>query len=73
MNGEVERQNSSVLKRLRLAHAEGKDWKRELVKDMAVCRTTPHCTTGKTPVFLLMGRHLRTKDKATPTITTGAR
>ena len=60
-NGEVERQNSSILKRLRLAHAEGKDWKRELVKYMAVYRTTPHHTTGKTPAFLLMGRHLRAK------------
>lgn len=60
-NGKVERQNSSILKRLRLAHAEGKDWKRELVKYMAVYRTTPHHTTGKTPAFLLMGRHLRTK------------
>ena len=60
-NGEVERQNSSILKRLRLAHAEGKDGKRELVKYMAVYRTTPHHTTGKTPAFLLMGRHLRTK------------
>ena len=60
-NGEVERQNSSILKRLRLAHAEGKDWKRELVKYMAVYRTTPHHTTGKTLAFLLMGRHLRKK------------
>ena len=44
-NGEVERQNSSILKRLRRAHAEGKDWKRRLVKYMAVYRTTPHHTT----------------------------
>ena len=60
-NGEVKRQNSSTLKRLRLAHAEGKDWKRELVKYMALYQTTPHHTTGKTPAFLLMGHHLRTK------------
>ena len=44
-----------------MAHAEGKGWKRELVKSMAVYRTTPHHKTGKTPAFLLMGRHLRTK------------
>ena len=60
-NGEVERQNRSILKRLQLAHAEGKDWRRELVRYMAVYRTTPHQTTGQTPAFLLMGRHPRTK------------
>ena len=60
-NGEVERQNRSILKILQLAHAEGKDWRRELVRYMAVYRTTPHQTTGQTPAFLLMGRHPRTK------------
>lgn len=60
-NGEVERQNRSILKRLQLAHAEGKDWRRELVRYMAVYRTTPHQTTGQTPAFLLMGRYPRTK------------
>ena len=60
-NGEVERQNSLILKRLRWAHAEGKDWKRKLVKHMAVYRTTPHHTTGKTPAFLLMDCYIRTK------------
>lgn len=60
-NGEVERQNRSILKRLQLAQAEGKDWRRELVRYMAAYRTTPHQTTGQTPAFLLMGRHPRTK------------
>ena len=60
-NGEVERQNRSILKRLQLAHAEGKDWRRELVRYMAVYRTTPHQTTGQTPAFLLMGQYPRTK------------
>ena len=60
-SGEVEKQNSSILKRLRWAHAEGKDWKRKLVKYMAVYRTTPHHTTGKTPAFLLMDCYIRTK------------
>ena len=31
------------------------------MKYMAVYRTTPHHTTGKTPAFLLIGRHPRTK------------
>ena len=39
-NGEVERQNRSIMKRLKLAQAEGKDWRRELVRYMAVYRTT---------------------------------
>lgn len=60
-NGEVERQNRSILKRLQLAHAEGRNWKKELIRYMAVYRTTPHHTTGKTPAYLLMGRHPRTK------------
>jgi hypothetical protein len=60
-NGEVERQNRSIMKRLKLAQAEGKDWRRELVRYMAVYRTTPQHTTGNTPAFLLMGRHPRTK------------
>ena len=50
-----------ILKRLHLAHAEGKDCRRELVRYMAVYRTTPHQTTGQTTAFLLMGRHPRTK------------
>ena len=60
-NGKVERQNRSILKRLQLAHAEGKDWRRELLRYMAVYRTTPHQTTRQTPAFLLMGRYPRTK------------
>ena len=60
-NGKVERQNRSILKRLQLALAEGKDWRRELLRYMAVYRKTPHQTTGQTPAFLLMGRYPRTK------------
>ncbi|XP_033109336.1 uncharacterized protein K02A2.6-like [Anneissia japonica] len=60
-NGEVERQNKSILKRLKIAHTMKKDWKRELTRYLAVYRTTPHPSTGKTPAELLMGRALRTK------------
>ncbi|XP_015778608.1 PREDICTED: uncharacterized protein K02A2.6-like [Acropora digitifera] len=60
-NGEVERQNSLILKRLRWAHAEGKDWKRKLVRYTAVYQTTPPYTTGKTPAFLIMDYYIRTK------------
>lgn len=60
-NGEVERQNRSIMKRLKIAQAENKDWKRELIKYLGVQRTTPHQTTGKTPAELLFNRKLRTK------------
>ena len=32
VNGEVERQNQSPLKRMRIAQAEGKQWKEEVCK-----------------------------------------
>ncbi|XP_033124648.1 uncharacterized protein K02A2.6-like [Anneissia japonica] len=62
-NGEVERQNKSILKRLKIAHTMKKDGKRELTRYLAVYRTTPHPSTGKTPAELLMSRALRTKFK----------
>ncbi|KAK2578201.1 hypothetical protein KPH14_000928 [Odynerus spinipes] len=60
-NGEVERQNRSILKRLRIAHAEGKDWKEELLKFLLMYRSTSHSVTGVSPAELLFKRKLRTK------------
>ena len=60
-NGEVERQNASLLKRIRIAQAERKDWKRELRKYLAQYRNLPHTTTGRTPAELLYNRKLRGK------------
>ena len=59
--GEVERQNRSLLKVMRIALAEKKDWRRELLKFLAAYRTTPHTTTGESPAKLLYGREIRTK------------
>jgi len=59
-NGEVERQNSSLLKRLQIAHAE-KKWKKELNIYLAAYRALPHPTTGVSPAELLFGRKIRTK------------
>ena len=61
-NGEVERQNSSLLKRLQIAHAE----KEELEEGaetfyLAAYRSLPHPTTGVSPAELLFGRKIRTK------------
>ena len=48
-------------KRVRIAHAEGRDWKSELDKFLIMYRNTPHTTTGVCPSQLLFGRKLRTK------------
>ena len=60
-NGEVERQNRSLLKSMRIAQAEGKDWRIELVHYLATYRTTPHSVTGVCPAESLFGRRIRTK------------
>ena len=46
-NGEVERQNASLMKRIRIAQSDGLDWKKELRKYVTVYRSIIHPTTGK--------------------------
>lgn len=60
-NGEVERQNKSLLKRLKIAQATGKDWKEEMLKYLICYRNTPHSTTGESPAQLLLKMKLRDK------------
>ena len=60
-NGEVELQNSLILKRLQLAHAEKKNSKKELNVYLAAYRSLPHSTTGVSPAESLFGRKIRTK------------
>ena len=60
-NGEVERQNRSVLKALRIAKAEKKNIWTEMRKFLTAYRTTPHSSTGVTPAKLLFNREIRTK------------
>ena len=60
-NGEVERQNRSLLKAMRAAAAEGRNWHAEMNKFLLAYRSTPHSTTGKSPAELLFRRKLKTK------------
>ena len=60
-NGEVERQNRTLLKAIRAAQAEGKNWREELNKFLLAYRSTPHSTTGKSPAGFLFRRALNTK------------
>ena len=60
-NGEVERQNRSLLKAMRVFQAEGKDWRLELNKFLLAYRSTSHTTTGVSPAELFFKRRLTTK------------
>lgn len=61
MNGEVERQNRSILKQLIICQNEGQDWKKGLQEYLHMYRSTPHATTLKTPAELMFGRTIRDK------------
>jgi transposase InsO family protein len=60
-NGEVERQNRSMLKSMKIAQSQGKNWRSELLIYLGAYRSTPHSTTGVAPAELLFGRKIRTK------------
>ena len=60
-NGEVERCNETLLKIVRIAEVESRDWKKELSDFLFHYRVTPHTVTGLSPAELLMGRKLRDK------------
>ena len=60
-NGEVDRQNRSLLKRLQIAQAENKPWRAELRKYLTAYRSIPHGTTGRSPAELLFNRKFRGK------------
>lgn len=60
-NGEVERQNSSLMKRIEIAYSENRNYKGEVKKYITAYRNLPHPATGKSPAELLYGRKIRTK------------
>ena len=59
-HGEVERQNRSLLKALRIA-VSGSPWQADLFRFLTAHRATPHSTTGKSPFELMCGRQMKTK------------
>ncbi|XP_049886625.1 uncharacterized protein K02A2.6-like [Pectinophora gossypiella] len=60
-NGEVERQNRDILKRLKISIAENKDWKESLLDYLTMYNSTPHSVTGRTPAELFFNRRFRDK------------
>ena len=56
-----------MLKRLQIAQAEGKDWRRELRRYLLQYRALPHGTTGRSPAELLYNRQISTKMPGTAT------
>ena len=60
-SGHLKRQNKTLLKTLKEAHVERKEWRGELQKFLLAYRSTPLVNTGVTPTFLMFGRELKTK------------
>ena len=60
-NGEVARQNRSLLKKIKIAQIEKRNWKEELGCFLIMNRTTPHSTTGVSPAELLLSSKLCTR------------
>ena len=61
VNGKVERQNRSLLKRIKIAQIEKKDWRKEIESFLVMHKTTPQSTTGVRPTERMFRRKLRTR------------
>lgn len=60
-NGEVERQNRSLLKRLKISQNTNGDWKSDLKTYLLMYRSTPHSTTLRCPADLMFSYRIRDK------------
>lgn len=60
-NGEVERQNRDIVKRLKISQNLKSNWKKDLLYYLMMYNSTPHSTTGKSPSELFFNRTFRDK------------
>lgn len=60
-NGEVERQNRDIIKRLKISQCQKSDWKEDLLRYLMMYNSTPHSTTGRSPSELFFNRQFRDK------------
>ncbi|XP_055847378.1 uncharacterized protein K02A2.6-like [Episyrphus balteatus] len=60
-NGEVERQNRTILKRLIISQNTGRNWMEDLNYFLLMYRATPHSTTLRSPAEMLFGHNIRDK------------
>lgn len=60
-NGEVERMNRTLGKRLQISRINKTDWKEDLQTYIMNYHATPHTITGKTPAELMLKRKIRDK------------
>lgn len=61
MNGEVERQNKSLLKRMIICQEQKGNWQEDLEQFLLMYRSTAHSTTLKSPAEMMFGRNIRDK------------
>ena len=60
-NAQAEAFNKPLMKNIKTAEIERKNWKQSMFNFLRQYRTTPHTSTGATPFKLLFGRESRTK------------
>lgn len=60
-NGEVERQNRSLLKRLKISQLEKRNWQDDLEDYLLMYRSTKHSTTMMSPAEMMFNRNIRDK------------
>ena len=61
MNGLVERMNRSIKACVNRSLSQGTDWWKDLQQFLKMYRSTPHTTTGQSPMFLMSQKEMRTK------------
>ncbi|XP_053968583.1 uncharacterized protein K02A2.6-like [Anastrepha ludens] len=70
-NGEVENMNRSLVKRLKIAHNNRRDYVKEIQNFLLMYNVTPHGTTGTPPTELMFNRVIRDKIPGIQDITEG--